>query len=175
MDKPALRAVARSVRAYRDSSEIRNCAKRALRSLGMNCCDFAKGKSAQLISAAACLGNSWRSCYRVRRDYPPRRNGTGKPSSRHCVACLPHFGAIAAEARDNCYDTAEVIACRCGRRGRNNGNSTAPLYHGRPLEATTAQGRDPDRMDRFYRGVQKLPTPEEYAAMERADAARYAQ
>jgi DNA-binding protein YbaB len=43
------------------------------------------------------------------------------------------------------------------------------------LEATTAQGRDPDRMDRFYRGVQKLPTPEEYAAMERADAARYAQ
>ena len=42
------------------------------------------------------------------------------------------------------------------------------------LEATTAQGRDPDRMDRFYRGVQKLPTPEEYAEMERADAARYA-
>jgi len=36
------------------------------------------------------------------------------------------------------------------------------------LEAVTAQGRDPNRMDRFYRGVQKLPTPEEYAAMEQA-------
>lgn len=34
------------------------------------------------------------------------------------------------------------------------------------LEAVTAQGRDPERMDRFYRGVQKLPTPEEYAQME---------
>ena len=34
------------------------------------------------------------------------------------------------------------------------------------LQAVTAQGRDPERMDRFYRGVQKLPTPEEYAQME---------
>jgi hypothetical protein len=42
------------------------------------------------------------------------------------------------------------------------------------LEATAAQGRDPERMDRFYRFTQKLPTPEEYAEMERADAARYA-
>lgn len=42
------------------------------------------------------------------------------------------------------------------------------------LEATAAQGRDPERMDRFYRTVQGLPTPEEYAEMERADAARYA-
>lgn len=44
------------------------------------------------------------------------------------------------------------------------------------LEAVTAQGRDPERMDRFYRGVQKLPTPEEYAQMEHeAFAERYGQ
>jgi hypothetical protein len=36
------------------------------------------------------------------------------------------------------------------------------------LEVVTAQGRDPERMDRFYRGVQGLPTPEEYAVMEQA-------
>ncbi len=44
------------------------------------------------------------------------------------------------------------------------------------LDAVTSQGRDPERMDRFYRGVQKLPTPEEYAQMEQdAFADRYAQ
>jgi hypothetical protein len=39
------------------------------------------------------------------------------------------------------------------------------------LECAEAQGRDPERMDRFYRGVQKLPTPDEYQAMEAAQFA----
>lgn len=44
------------------------------------------------------------------------------------------------------------------------------------LDAVTAAGRDAARMDRFYRGVQKLPTPEEYAQMEHdAFADRYHQ
>ncbi|KMV20741.1 YbaB/EbfC family DNA-binding protein [Mycobacterium timonense] len=44
------------------------------------------------------------------------------------------------------------------------------------LQCVEAQGRNPDRMDRFYRGVQKLPTPEEYREMEAATFAdRYPQ
>lgn len=42
------------------------------------------------------------------------------------------------------------------------------------LAVVTAAGRDPERMDRCYRGLQKLPTPEEYAEMEAAMVARYA-
>jgi hypothetical protein len=37
------------------------------------------------------------------------------------------------------------------------------------LAAVTTSGGDPLRADRFYRGIQHLPTPEEYAQME-ADA-----
>lgn len=40
------------------------------------------------------------------------------------------------------------------------------------LECVEAQGRNPDRMDRFYRGVQKLPTPDEYRELETAEFAR---
>ena len=42
------------------------------------------------------------------------------------------------------------------------------------LESIEAQGANPDRMDRFYRGVQKLPTPEEYRDIQSAEfASRY--
>lgn len=42
------------------------------------------------------------------------------------------------------------------------------------LQSVERQGRDPDRMDRFCRKVQKLPTPEEYQALEVAEfASRY--
>jgi len=41
------------------------------------------------------------------------------------------------------------------------------------LECVEAQGRNPDRVDRFlYRGLQKLPTPDEYQEMESAEFAR---
>jgi hypothetical protein len=39
------------------------------------------------------------------------------------------------------------------------------------LDRVEQEGRDPVRMDRFYRGVQKLPTPDEYQAMEAAQFA----
>lgn len=41
------------------------------------------------------------------------------------------------------------------------------------LETLAAQGHNTDRMDRFYRRHQKLPTPEEYREMERELASRY--
>ncbi len=42
------------------------------------------------------------------------------------------------------------------------------------LQSVQDQGRNPDRMDRFCRNVQKLPTPEEYQALEAAEfATRY--
>lgn len=37
------------------------------------------------------------------------------------------------------------------------------------LQSVEEQGRNPDRMDRFCRKVQKLPTPEEYQALEAAE------
>lgn len=40
------------------------------------------------------------------------------------------------------------------------------------LASLAAQGRNTDRMDRFYRRVQKLLTPEEYQDMEAAEFAR---
>lgn len=44
------------------------------------------------------------------------------------------------------------------------------------LRSIEAQGLNPDRMDRFYRGVQKLPTPEEFDDMQAAEfAKRYPQ
>ena len=41
------------------------------------------------------------------------------------------------------------------------------------LSAIRASGGDPLSADRLYRGVQKLPTPEEYAQMESAVMIRY--
>lgn len=41
------------------------------------------------------------------------------------------------------------------------------------LQAITASGGDPRSADRFYRSVQKLPTPEEYADMESSAFQRY--
>lgn len=42
------------------------------------------------------------------------------------------------------------------------------------LESLAAQGyNNTDRMDRFYRRDQKMPTPEEYREMERELASRY--
>lgn len=40
------------------------------------------------------------------------------------------------------------------------------------LSTLAAEGRNTDRMDRFYRHVQKLPTPEEYRMMESDEFAR---
>ena len=40
------------------------------------------------------------------------------------------------------------------------------------LATLAAEGRNTDRMDRFYRRVQKLPTPEEYQDMESDEFAR---
>lgn len=40
------------------------------------------------------------------------------------------------------------------------------------LQVLAAEGRNVDRMDRFYRGVQKLPTPQEYKALQTNEFAR---
>lgn len=40
------------------------------------------------------------------------------------------------------------------------------------LARQEAEGRNIDRMDRFYRRIQKLPTPDEYRAMESTELAR---
>lgn len=106
-------------------------------------------------------------------DFYPREFSVYNPSGSVGVSCNGRGQVSALMLDDDALDLGDVDLGReivaLGQLARAKYRMELRLWS---LATVAAEGRDADRMDRFYRRVQKLPTPEEYREMEAAEFAR---
>ncbi|MBE5477911.1 hypothetical protein E3G68_005265 [Mycobacteroides abscessus] len=106
-------------------------------------------------------------------DFYPQEFSVYNPSGSVGVSCNGRGQVSALMLDDDALDLGDVDLGReivaLSQLARAKYRMELRLWS---LATVAAEGRDPDRMDRFYRRVQKLPTPEEYREMEAAEFAR---
>lgn len=109
----------------------------------------------------------------IDEDFYPREFSVYNPPGSVGVSCDGRGQVSALMLEDDALDSGdvgladEIVAL--ARLAREKYRMELRLHS---LQVLAAEGRNVDRMDRFYRGVQKLPTPEEYKALESSEFAR---
>ena len=109
----------------------------------------------------------------IETDFYPREFCVYNPSGSVGVCCDGRGQVSALMLDDDALEFGDLDLGReivfLGQLARAKYRMELRLWS---LASVAAQGRDPDRMDRFYRRVQKLLTPQEYRELEAAEFAR---